>query len=149
MKPYLIPARACVLLAVSACTAPSQPLTSPLTAVAEPFILDAGAKPIAESLTIKFAAGTAALSPDALAQLDGAGRLYRDAHPEVMLVAGHTDKTGQEYANLLLSARRADSVKRALIDRGVPAQRLQLIAYGEAEPAPPVTASRTVVVTWR
>jgi len=52
--------------------------------------------------------------------LDGAARLYRDAKPEAMIIVGHSDKTGEEFANLILSGRRADAVKKALVDRGIP-----------------------------
>ena len=107
------------------------------------------AKPSVESLTIVFDKANATLSPAAMAQLDGAARLYRDARPEIMTVAGHSDKDGQEYENLILSARRANLVKRALVDRGIPAERLQIIAIGEAEVAVGVPATRSAVVTWR
>ena len=138
--------QACVLLLASACAA-----TPPSAAVAAapPPAAAAAAKPSAESLTIEFVSGASTLSQAALAQLDGAARLYRDAQPQIMIVAGHTDKVGPEFPNLLLSARRAASVKRALVERGVPAERLQIIAYGEADAAPSVTVSRAVVVTWR
>ena len=102
-----------------------------------------------ESLTIGFSQGGAVLTQEALVQLDGAARLYRDARPTVMIVSGHSDKAGPEYPNLVLSARRASVVKRALVDRGVPDERLQLVAVGEAEPVPGSPAGRVVVVTWR
>ena len=107
------------------------------------------AKPSVESLTIVFDKANAALSPAALAQLDGAARLYRDARPEIMTIAGHSDRDGQEYENLILSARRANLVKRALVDRGIPAERLQIVAIGEAELVVGVPANRSAVVTWR
>ena len=100
-------------------------------------------------MTIAFPVAGAALSAEASSQLDGAARLYRDAQPEVMIVAGHTDAVGSEYSNLLLSARRANMVKRALVERGVPASRLQIIALGAAQATPDVNPSRAVVVTWR
>ena len=139
--------QACVLLLASACAATPPPAA--VAAAPPPAVAVPPAKPSAESLTIEFALGAATLSQAALAQLDGAARLYRDAQPEIMIVAGHTDKAGPEFPNLLLSARRAASVKRALVERGVPAERLQIIAYGEADAAPSATASRAVVVTWR
>jgi outer membrane protein OmpA-like peptidoglycan-associated protein len=105
--------------------------------------------PKVESLTIEFGSGGASLTRTAQAQLDGAARLYRDARPTVMIVSGHSDKVGPEFPNLLLSARRASVVKRALVDRGVPDDRLQLVAVGEAEPTPSSSAGRVVVVTWR
>lgn len=138
--------QACVLLLTSACAATPPPAA---VAAAPPPAAAASAATSAESLTIEFVSGASTLSQAALAQLDGAARLYRDAQPEIMIVAGHTDKVGPEFPNLLLSARRAASVKRALVERGVPAERLQIIAYGEADAAPSVTASRAVVVTWR
>ena len=94
-------------------------------------------------------AADATLSPRANSQLDGASRLYRDARPEVMIISGHSDKTGREFANLVLSARRADVVKKALVDRGIPAERLQIVAIGQAEPVANVSPSRSAVVTWR
>ena len=109
----------------------------------------AAAKPADESLTIAFDMAGTTLSPEAKSQLDGAARLYRDAQPEVMIISGHSDKSGEEFPNLILSARRADAVKKALVDRGIPAERLQIVAVGEAELVPTVPPSRSAVVTWR
>ena len=106
-------------------------------------------KPSDESLTIAFKEGGAALSPEANQQLDTAARLYRDAKPEVMIIAGHSDPIGQEFQNVILSARRANLVKQGLVDRGVPADRLQIIAIGAAEPVVGVAPTRSAVVTWR
>ena len=137
------------LLLLSACSsgadlATQQPAASPpqVTAAQPP------AKS-AESLTIGFEDGGTKLTPAATAELDRAARLYRDAGPEVMIVSGHSDRSGLEYANLLLSARRAETVKRALVDRGVPADRLQIVAIGQAEPVAGLEPARSAVVTWR
>ncbi len=135
---------------LAACAQPQSSLPKP---VAQAPISDpagqAVAKPADESLTIGFAMAGATLSPEANSQLDGAARLYRDARPEVMIIAGHSDKLGEEFANLILSARRADTVKKALVDRGIPAERLQIVADGMAERVPGVPPSRSAVVTWR
>jgi OOP family OmpA-OmpF porin len=126
---------------MTACATPPPPQTV--------VVVPAAPKPSVESVAITFDPAVAALSATANSQLDGAARLYRDAHPEVMIVSGHTDKTGTEYSNLILSARRAEAVKQGLIDRGVPPERLQVVAIGQAEPVPTVTASRQAVITWR
>lgn len=131
-----------VVLMAAACAAPPPPVASGTPPAPAPTAAT-------ESLTIEFPVAGSALSTTAQTQLDGAARLYRDARPTVMIVSGHTDKVGAEYPNLLLSARRANIVKRALVDRGVPPDRLQLVAVGAAEPSPSVTAARAVVVTWR
>ena len=138
---------ACLL---TACAGQQAPSSGPVgrTAASGPASQDI-VKPADESLTINFDTAGATLSPQANSQLDGAARLYRDAHPEVMIISGHSDKTGQEFANLVLSARRADTVKKALVDRGIPAERLQIVAIGQAEPVASVPPSRSAVVTWR
>lgn len=60
--------------------------------------------------------------------------LLRSAGPDEILVEGHTDSTGPEEANLLLSRARADAVRAALIQRGVPADRVVAVGRGEAQP---------------
>ena len=65
------------------------------------------------------------LAPAGIAVLDQAARLFREGNPVVMTVSGHSDRQGREYENLLLSARRAETVKQALVARGIPAARLR------------------------
>ena len=102
---------------------------------------------------ITFPRGGAILTPEANKQLDLAARLYRDAHPVLMFTTGYADRSGDEYQNVLLSARRAEAVKRGLVARGIPADRLLIQALGESELAdtanPDSQQNRRVVVTWR
>lgn len=51
-----------------------------------------------------------------------------------VLVEGHTDSTGPETYNQQLSERRATSVKDMLAQRGVQADRINTIGYGESRP---------------
>jgi OOP family OmpA-OmpF porin len=46
------------------------------------------------------------------------------------MVAGHTDGKGSAQYNKQLSMRRAEAVKRYLVDNGVAAARLQAVGYG-------------------
>lgn len=48
-------------------------------------------------------------------------------------IQGHTDKRGTEKDNLDLSDRRAKSVKRYLLARGVPSDLLEAKGYGETQ----------------
>ena len=70
-----------------------------------------------------------------------------------MFTTGYADRSGDEYRNVLLSARRAEAVKRALVARGIPADRLLIQALGESELAntanPDSPENRRVVITWR
>ncbi len=135
---------------MTACAAPQAPSSEAARQAPAPSpTTQATAKPADESLTIDFDMAGTTLSSQAKSQLDGAARLYRDAQPEVMTISGHSDKSGEEFANLILSARRADVVKKALVDRGIPAERLQIVAVGAAELVATAPPSRSAVVTWR
>jgi OOP family OmpA-OmpF porin len=102
---------------------------------------------------VLFPDGGATITPAADKQLDLAARLFRDANPVLMFTTGHSDRSGDEYRNLLLSARRAEAVKRALVARGIPADRLLVQALGESELAntsdPDAAENRRVTITWR
>ncbi len=50
-------------------------------------------------------------------------------------IEGSCDERGSEEYNLALGERRADSVKRYLVDLGVPATRLDTVSFGESKPA--------------
>jgi peptidoglycan-associated lipoprotein len=58
------------------------------------------------------------------------------AHPEwgVVSIEGHCDERGSSEHNLTLGQRRAEAVKRYLVDRGVPMSRLMTVSFGESKP---------------
>lgn len=49
-------------------------------------------------------------------------------------LAGHTDNVGGDTYNQQLSQSRVDAVKSYLIDKGIPAHRLEAIGYGKTRP---------------
>ncbi|GAA4020692.1 OmpA family protein [Actimicrobium antarcticum] len=49
-------------------------------------------------------------------------------------VSGYTDRLGSNAYNMKLSQRRADAVKAYLVNKGVPATRLNAVGNGEANP---------------
>lgn len=57
-------------------------------------------------------------------------------HPEIRRVeiAVHSDAEGPDAANLAHTARRAEAVRRYLLDRGVAPERLVARGYGETQP---------------
>jgi outer membrane protein OmpA-like peptidoglycan-associated protein len=55
-------------------------------------------------------------------------------HQLMGLVAGYADDPGNDDVNDALSARRAEVVRQALIELGIPASRLRLRAYGSTRP---------------
>ena len=57
------------------------------------------------------------------------------ANPQVRAeIEGHCDERGTDEYNLALGAKRADSVKRYLVDLGISAERLSTVSYGEELP---------------
>lgn len=60
---------------------------------------------------------------------------FLDAYPQRrVLIEGFTDSTGSESSNQALSERRSNAVRTALIDAGIPRQRIDTRGYGEAYP---------------
>ena len=113
-----------------------------------------GAEP-AGKLVLLFGTGVWGLDARNEAILDQASRLYREGRPIIMIVSGSSDAVGQPADNLLLSQRRATAVVRGMIARGIPAERTQILAKGETNPAVPARRgvpepqNRRVEITWR
>ena len=87
-----------------------------------------------ESDTILFDVGSAEIGRESFPLLRRLARTINrcpDAHVEI---AGHTDSDGSRADNQDLSERRAESVRRFLIDRGVRRRQLSAIGYGEDRP---------------
>lgn len=58
------------------------------------------------------------------------------ANPDMRIrVAGHTDNRGSDEYNLALGQRRAAEVKQYLIARGIAADRIDVVSFGEERPA--------------
>lgn len=59
-------------------------------------------------------------------------------NPELMVeIESHTDSKGSEQFNLKLSQKRAESVVKYLVDKGIDAKRLKAKGYGESRPVAP------------
>lgn len=56
-------------------------------------------------------------------------------HPQIkVLVEGHCDDRGSAEYNLALGASRAESVKQALLQQGVSADRVKTVSFGKEKP---------------
>ncbi len=130
-------------------SAPPAPVTAPA-----PGGPAQGAEP-AGKLVLLFGTGSSTLDARNQATLDQASRLYREGRPIIMTVSGSSDAVGQPAENLLLSQRRATAVVRGMIARGIPAERTEILAKGETNPAVPTQRgvpepqNRRVEITWR
>jgi outer membrane protein OmpA-like peptidoglycan-associated protein len=52
-------------------------------------------------------------------------------------IVGHTDDQGDRVANQALSQRRAEAVRTWLVKRGIAAERLRAVGFGDAQPLSP------------
>ncbi len=84
------------------------------------------------SLRIGFRAGSSDLTPQGEAELRKFAIALKSVPDANFEIAGHTDISGTPEGNLLLSQRRADSVKAFLVAQGVDASHLQSKGYGVA-----------------
>ena len=85
--------------------------------------------------TVYFDYDASELREDSRASLDARLPVLR-ANPAIrLMIAGHTDDRGSSEYNLALGQRRAASVRRYLIDRGIAESRLEIVSFGEERPA--------------
>lgn len=67
--------------------------------------------------------------------LDLVAELIRESCAgKVVVIEGHTDVSGSPEYNQRLSERRAESVKRYIVEQGVPAEQLRTEGFGESRP---------------
>jgi len=79
----------------------------------------------------------AEIRPEAQPTLKKNARVIENRDWEQIVVEGHTDERGTQEYNLALGERRADSVKRYLMNLGLPADAISTVSYGESQPAVP------------
>ena len=84
-----------------------------------------------------FAPGRSQLQPDAIANLDGVIEFVNRDTTRKVRIEGHTDASGSNNANQVLSQQRAEAVMAALAARGVDAARMTAIGRGEDVPVAP------------
>jgi len=121
---------------------PSEPPTTDVSGAAPATTAPAGRRrPQAEAGTaairVRFATGSATLSPEAERSLDILGRALASGELAAyrFRIEGHTDRVGSTAINQALSERRAAAVRDYLGSRhGIAAARLEVVGRGEDEP---------------
>lgn len=68
-------------------------------------------------------------------QIANADANFLTQHPNIkMVIQGHCDERGSDEYNMGLGENRASTVRKALIDRGVNADRIRIISLGKEKP---------------
>ena len=106
---------------------------------------------------ISFVTGSAQLDAQSVRAINLVASVVRKCLADTGLnveVGGHTDSQGAEAANQQLSQARAETVRAALIARGVADAEIVAVGFGEAEPiadngtAEGRAANRRTTITW-
>lgn len=100
---------------------------------APPPVRSVGGKPVYTLAGNAFGSGSANLTAQAQASLRALASQLRGGGGGVV-IEGHTDSQGADAANLALSRRRAEAVRRVLEDAGLPGARLEALGKGETAP---------------
>ncbi len=82
---------------------------------------------------IHFKTGSASILPESYPELDKISGILSQRSEKVR-IEGHTDSEGKAYSNHILSISRAESIKEYLAAKGVKAERLSIVGYGESKP---------------
>ena len=90
---------------------------------------------------IYFDSGSANLKPESFYVLDNIIEVLIANPNAIVQVAGHTDSDGSASYNQTLSEQRATSVFNYFVQRGVPANMLTIMGFGEAQPVVPNTSA--------
>ncbi|GAA4042344.1 OmpA family protein [Parerythrobacter jejuensis] len=89
---------------------------------------------ILEARTIRFEESSSALAAGGTELLDEVAAALRPCVGAIIAVNGHTDNSGDEPANIVLSQRRAATIERGLVARGIPEENLRTQGFGSAQP---------------
>ena len=89
---------------------------------------------IAALKPIYFDFDKADIRPDAARILDGNVDWLKSHREATILIEGHCDERGTNEYNIALGDRRAKATMNYLTARGVPAERITTISYGEERP---------------
>lgn len=74
------------------------------------------------------------IRPEAYPRLDAQAQ-WLQRYPQVTVrIEGNADERGTREYNLALGARRAESIRTYLVNRGIPAGRIDTISFGKERP---------------
>ena len=98
------------------------------------FSVDGYGCPIKTTLRVNFATGSDRMSQNSMVKVNRFANFLLSHKGSLVKIIGHTDSVGTASSNMNLSYRRANTVMRELIRRGVSAARLEAEGKGESMP---------------
>ena len=101
------------------------------------------------SETVRFNGSSARVAPIYASFLDRLAGLMSSCSKYRLTIGGHTDRRGKDAVNQRLSEARAQRVLRALVARGVPAQRIKAEGYAGQRPFDPGNSAKAFALNRR
>jgi len=83
---------------------------------------------------IEFETGKATIKKKSFPLLDQIANIFIENSEYIIEVQGHTDNTGKAESNKTLSDKRANAVMDYMVKKGVPAERMTAVGYGQEVP---------------
>ncbi len=97
-----------------------------------------GAEPeLPAKFILQFKSGSDILTDESLARVPEIVTEIKNRSSMDISVAGHSDRVGNEDANIALSLKRAQRVLNLLLDQGIDARFIQASSHGEGNPLVP------------
>jgi len=83
---------------------------------------------------ILFESGNSVLSDGSYTELERLLNIMTENSQVKIEISGHTDKTGTESLNLILSEARAKTIVEYLVECGIDSSRINFKGYGSSQP---------------
>jgi OOP family OmpA-OmpF porin len=83
---------------------------------------------------INFDFNKATLKASSYPKLEQMVQILNDYPDYSLSIAGHTDSKGDDNYNLRLSYERAAAARKYMVEKGIPAERIESRGYGESKP---------------
>jgi len=100
----------------------------------QPVECEADVATLLRAQTIRFEEGSARIDATSRSLVDEVADALRPCLGSIIAITGHTDASGSEPSNLVLSFERAEAVVVELIARGIPADGLRVRGLGSRQP---------------
>jgi peptidoglycan-associated lipoprotein len=107
---------------------------APSAETAAPALSASGFVELPQLTDVRFKPGLVTIGQTDIATLDTVVRWLKTNPNTVVRIEGHTDDLGTQMENLAVGQKRAASVMRYLVSKGLDPERISIVSYGSDRP---------------